>query len=575
MAPQPTPSSPRSPGWPLRVLLFIILPLAALTAVVPLGSLSLHAQAMRTLVADRDQRAAQAAADTLNAELQHLSSAMRGVALTAATTKRPDDILANYGFLLTDFEGGLALYTADDRLAAASGVPGVWQSRPVADLLAGLSDTQVTTYSTPFLDPSSGNYAVLVAAAGPRVANGNNLRAVGAFFPASPAQRALGSLVTASDALGAWIVDPNGQVLFHDGPPAPESDLRQHAGVAQALRGESGTLYVQQAGASEHVVAYSPVTSMGWALLIEEPWDTVDNPLLRSTLAAPLILIPVVLIALVAIAFGLRQIVQPLRALARNAAELGWGRFAAIEEPVGGIAEIQHLQAELIQMAEKVKAAQQNLRDYVSAITMGQEDERRRLASGLHDGTVQSLIALDQRVQMAQLKLKSGSTDAGGYLADMRQMTASLIEDVRRVIRALRPIYLEDLGLLPALEMLTRDVEKAGLRATFGTTGPVVRLTPEREIVVYRVAQEALSNVARHAAATTVAVRATFESQAFVLQVQDNGHGFVQPERVSELTAAGHYGLMGMQERAQLIGGQLSIQSAPGRGTILELHLPL
>ena len=232
-------------------------------------------------------------------------------------------------------------------------------------------------------------------------------------------------------------------------------------------------------------------------------------------------------------------------------------------------------QAELIQMAKKVKAAQQNLRNYVSAITMGQEDERRRLASGLHDGTVQSLIALDQRVQMAQLKLKSGSTDAGGYLADMRQMTASLIEDVRRVIRALRPIYLEDLGLLPALEMLTRDVEKADLRANFATSGPVVRLTPEREIVVYRVAQEALSNVARHAGATSVAVRATFAGQAFVLQVQDNGHGFVQPERVGDLATAGHYGLMGMQERAQLIGGQLSIQSAPGQGTTLELHLPL
>ncbi len=574
MAPRPALPSPRSRGWPLRILLFIILPLAALTALVPLGSLALHGQAMRALVADRDQRAALAAADTLNAQVQNLSSAIRGVALTAATANQPESALTDYGFLLADFEGGLALFAPDGTLMAASGAPDAWRSRPVPGVLSGLSGSQLTRFSAPFLDPTSGQYAVLIAAAGPPDRAGGNLRAVGAFFPASLAQRTLGSLVASSNALGAWIIDPDGQVLFQDGPPAPESDLRQHAGVAQALRGESGTLYVQ-AGTSEHVVAYSPITAVGWALLIEEPWDTVDNPLLRSTLAAPLILIPVVLIALVALGFGLRQIVQPLQALARSAAELGWGRFAAIEQPVGGIAEIRHLQAELINMAHQVQAAQQDLRDYVSAITLGQEDERRRLASGLHDGTVQSLIALDQRIQMAQLKLKSGSPDAASQLADVRQMTAGLIEDVRRVIRALRPIYLEDLGLLPALEMLTRDVAKADLKATFGTAGQAARLPAEREIVVYRVAQEALSNVARHSGATAVSVAASFDASEFVLRVEDNGRGFALPERASDLAAAGHYGLMGMQERAQLINGQLTIQSAAGQGTSVELRLPL
>jgi signal transduction histidine kinase len=157
----------------------------------------------------------------------------------------------------------------------------------------------------------------------------------------------------------------------------------------------------------------------------------------------------------------------------------------------------------------------------------------------------------------------------------VRQMTAGLIEDVRRVIRALRPIYLEDLGLLPALEMLTRDVERNGLQATFSTMGVMARLSPEREIVVYRVAQEALSNVARHSAATAVQVTTSFEGRRFTLRVEDNGQGFAPPERVGELATAGHYGLIGMQERAQLIGGQLTIKSASGHGTALELRLPL
>jgi signal transduction histidine kinase len=574
MAPPLTPSSPRRRGLPLRVLLFIVLPLAALTALVPLGSLTLHAEAMRSLVADRDQRAAAGAVEAMSAELGYLGNTMRGLALTATATQAPDKLLSNYSYLLSDFEGGLALYSPDGQLVAASGAPNVWQSRPVADLLARASNSDAAAFSPAFMDPNTGQYAVLVAASGPSGVTGDNLKAVGAFFPASLAQRALSGQITASDAVTAWLVDAQGQLLYLGGQSRPEGDLRQHAGVAQALGGESGSLYVQAAG-SEHVVAFSPVPPAGWALLIEEPWEAVDNPLLRTTLAAPLILIPVVLLAIFAIAFGLRQIVQPLRALAHNAAELGWGRFDPIEQPVGGIAEIRNLQAELIQMAHKVRVAQQNLRDYMSAITLGQEDERRRLASGLHDGTVQSLIALDQRVQMTQMKLKGGPPEAVAHLAEVRQMTAGLIDDVRRVIRALRPIYLEDLGLLPALEMLTRDVEKGGLPATFSARGLAARLPPEREIVVYRVAQEALSNVVRHAAATAVQMTVVFDEHEFVLQVEDNGQGFVPPERAGDLAASGHYGLIGMQERAQLIGGQLTIRSAEDHGTTLELRLPL
>ena len=569
-----TASSPRWRGLPLGVLLFIVLPLAALTALVPLGSLTLHAQAMRSLVADRDQRAAAGAAVALSAELDHLGDAVSGVALTASASQAPAGFLSNYNFLLADFEGGLALYTPAGQLVAASNAPNIWQGWPVADLLARASDGGAAVFAPAFLDPSTGRYVVLVGAAAPVVGSGAGLRAVGAFFPASLSQRALSGQVTSSGTVTAWVVDAQGQLLYLGGQSKPQGDLRGHAGVAQALGGARGSLYVQAAG-SEHVVAYSPISPVGWALVIEEPWEAVDNPLLRTTLAAPLILIPVVLLAVIAIAFGLRQIVQPLRALAHNAAELGWGRFDPIEQPVGGIAEIRNLQAELIQMAHKVKLAQQNLRDYMSAITLGQEDERRRLASGLHDGPVQSLIALDQRVQMTQMKLKGGPPEAAAQLAEVRQMTAGLIDDIRRVIRALRPIYLEDLGLLPALEMLTRDAEKSGLQATFSTTGVMVRLPPEREIVVYRVAQEALSNVARHAAATAVQVTTSFDGREFTLRVEDNGQGFVLPERVGDLAMAGHYGLIGMQERAQLIGGQLSLQSTPGHGTTLELRQPL
>jgi signal transduction histidine kinase len=571
----------------LQLFLFIVLPLTALLVAIPLGSLTLHARAMRDLVGERDSRAARAAADSITEQLNHRAAAIRGLALRVAVSGSPRyaDVLVDYDFLLPDFEGGLALFAADGTLLAASNAPEAWRDRPIAELLAKRAGQSEPQFSAAFNDPASGNVAILVASAqqgGPSAAlreaspgDRTGPVAVGAFFPASLGRRALAGVVSSSDQISAWIVDDQNHLLYQTGTPRPETDLTQHAGVADALRGESGTLYLI-VGGSEHVVSYTPVQSVGLALVIEEPWEAVDNPLLRQTLAAPLILIPALLFALIALWFGIRQIIQPLQALERKAAELGWGHFDVIEQPVGGIAEIRHLQAELIRMAQKVKAAQRNLRSYVSAITTGQEDERRRLARGLHDGTVQALIALDQRVQLTQLTAKKTAPDAADRLAEIREMIAALIEDVRRVVRALRPIYLEDLGLLPALEMLTHDLEKsAGLRATFTSDGAAARLTPEREIAAYRCAQEALSNVARHAEARTVHVSATFGAGEFVLHVQDDGKGFSAPERVSDLAAAGHYGLMGMQERAELIGGRLSIQSAPGSGTTVELRVPL
>ena len=573
--------TPHWRGLLLQLFLFIVLPLTALLVAIPLGSLTLHARAMRDLVGERDNRAAHAAADSITEQLNHRAAAIRGLALRAADPASPEGALANYDFLLPDFEGGLALFAADGTLLAVSNTPEAWRDRPITQLLTQVAGQAEPQFSAAFKDPASGEVALMLVAAAQQGGPSATLRAgpvaVGAFFPASLGRRALAGIVrsASSDQISAWLVDDQHHLLYQMGTPRPETDLTRHPGVANALRGESGTIYLV-IGDSEHVVAYTPVQSVGLALVIEEPWEAVDNPWLSRTLAAPLILIPVLLFALVALWFGIRQIVQPLQALERKAAELGWGRFEAIEQPVGGISEIRHLQAELVRMAQKVKSAQQNLRSYVTAITTGQEDERRRLARGLHDGAVQALIALDQRVQLTQLTVKKTAPDADDRLAEIRHMIAALIEDVRRAVRALRPIYLEDLGLLPALEMLTHDLEKtAGLHATFASAGAAARLTPEREIAVYRFAQEALSNVARHAGAKMVRVSAAFGAGEFVLCVQDDGKGFTAPERVSDLAAAGHYGLMGMQERAELIGGRLNIQSAPGSGATVELRVPL
>ena len=568
----PRPGSPRgrSLGFALQLSLLVFLPLALVAVAVPLVSLNLHGQAMRVLVAARDRRAVEAAAASLRQQLEHQAQAIRGLALYAATAPTPEAALADYRYVLHEFDGGLALFGADGRLLAATNRTEDWAGRPVAGFLNQLAGSAEPMFSDVWVEPTTGRLTLLVGA---RATSG--LLAVGALDPTGVARDGLEILAGAGDELSVWVVDSGGHLLYQAGAPVLEADLVRHPGVAAALRGEAGEMNLP-VGDEEHLVAYSPVAPVGWALVMGEPWHSVDNALLRSTLAAPLVLIPVVLVSVVVLAFGIRQIVQPLRRLALSAGELGLGRFEAVEKPVGGIAEIRDLQAELVHMARQVRAAQQSLRGYVSAVTRGQEDERRRLARELHDGPVQALIALDQRVQIVQLKLKGTNPEVNGRLAELRQMTGALLEDVRRVIRALRPIYLEDLGLLPALEMLARDLEgTAGFPVTFRSRGTPARLTPEREIAAYRFAQEALSNVARHSQATQAAVEADFEPGLFTLCVRDNGQGFSPPERLGELAAASHFGLVGMQERAELVAGRVVLHSAPSQGTTVELRLPL
>ena len=567
----PTPPPRIGRGARLTPLLFllVVLPLTALLVVIAFGSLALHSQAMRSLVAEREGRTVHAAADAIGEQLRHRGASIQALAVHARDAP-PASALADFSFLSPDFEGGLALLSPDGSLLATSNDPQAWSARPIDSLAAQARSHDDVQYSAAFDDPSLPSRAVLAAAATP-----GGLVAVGAFLPSSLAARVLDDAFSSGSLGHAWLVDPSFHALYQLGTEADISILEHRPGAQDALLGDSGVTFAAFDG-EEHVIAYSPIPPLGWALVIEEPWEAVDNPLLRQTQAAPLILLPAFAFAVLALVLGLRQVVQPLQALEARAASLGQGDFEAIERPVGGIGEIKSLQQTLIRMAQQVRSYQDSIRRYIGALTRGQEDERRRLARELHDDTVQALIVLDQRTQLAQMAVKRGSPDAADRLAELRQWTIALLEGVRRVIRALRPVYLEDLGLPSALEMLAHDVEKsAGLKVHLEIQGTPVRLDPEREIAVYRVAQEALHNVARHAQARSAHLLLIFEPHRLSLVVSDDGLGFEAPERLNDLAASDHYGLLGMQERAELIGARLRLDSAPGSGTTLRLDLPL
>jgi signal transduction histidine kinase len=559
-------------GFPLQLLVFVILPLTVLLVGIAFGSLGLHQRAMRTLVGERDERATRAAATAISEQLNHRAATVHSLALQVAATGDPEHTLDDAGSFLPDFEGGLAFYDAEGELLDSTNAADTWMGREVDRRLASsdliYDPRNEALFSRAFTDPESGEELVLVTSATP-----DGLVAIGAFSPANLARRALVDVFGASERAAAFLVDSDGLMLYQLGAET-HADMEPSAypGVEEALRGESGTTYISIAG-EEHVIAFSPIAPVSWALVFEEPWRAVADPLLRTTELAPLVLVPIVVIALVGLWFGVRQIVQPLQSLEQKATELAWGDFEAIEEPVGGISEIQRLQTELIHMAQKVKAAQQNLRGYLGAVTAGQEEERRRLARELHDDTIQSLIAINQQGQLAQMALDGHP--ALGQLEEMLGMTAQVIADLRRLTRDLRPIYLEDLGLVPALDMLARDTSAAlSIPVTFQATGSDRRLRAEVELALYRMAQEALSNVARHAHAASAEVALDFGADTITLAISDDGCGFDVPESPAEMAPEGHYGLLGLHERAELIDGRLTIQSKPDQGTLVTVSLP-
>ncbi len=556
---------------PLQIFILTVLPLTALLLAIAFGSLGLHQRAMRTMVGERDERATRAAAAAISEQIKHRQSAIRSVALQAANTVDSDHALTDASFLLPDFEGGIALFDENGRLKAVSSELGIWQDPTIPEQfkkLAEENDKEETVFIFPVLDTQSGEEYALVAV------HAGDYTAVGAFSPASLARRALANIFGAAEQATAYVVTSQGDILYQTGePPWSNTPAHQHPGVSDALRGESGTTYLT-VDREEHVIAFSPIPPVGWALVIEEPWRSVTDPMLRTTELAPLILIPVLVVALVALWFGVRQIVQPLQSLEQKATRLGWGDFAAIEEPVGGINEIQRLQTELIHMTHKVQLAQQSLRGYLGAVTTGQEEERRRLARELHDDTIQSLIALNQQIQLAQMSTRNDGILE--RLATMQQMAEQTVADLRRLTRDLRPIYLEDLGLVPALEMLTRDMGQVmELPIRFEKIGIEQRLLAKVELALYRIVQEGLSNISRHAQAHQAEVCLTFEDSFVMLSVWDDGQGFTVPESPAEMAPAGHFGLLGVQERAEAIGAQLEIQSETGQGTKLIVRLPL
>ncbi len=230
-----------------------------------------------------------------------------------------------------------------------------------------------------------------------------------------------------------------------------------------------------------------------------------------------------------------------------------------------------------LQDLNSARRRQDELRDYATLITRVQEEERRRLARELHDDTSQALIALSlglDGLSRAIGKLGLSEKDAQ-WLANLQDLADHTLEGVRRACRDLRPSVLDDLGLRAALDWLSDSSSTRGIPCTFSCAGLPQPTTPEVEIALFRIVQEALSNIWRHSQASQARVELKYLPHFLQLTVHDNGKGFSAAQHLHPgHHSQGGLGLVGMRERALLIGANLKIHSSPGEGCTLELSLP-
>jgi two-component system sensor histidine kinase DegS len=236
--------------------------------------------------------------------------------------------------------------------------------------------------------------------------------------------------------------------------------------------------------------------------------------------------------------------------------------------------QIAGLQIIALDVTEEIRL-RKNMEYYITQVTRAQEDERLRISRELHDETAQMLAGLSR--DLASLSTEEGELppDLVERLQKLRVLADSSLEGVRRFSQDLRPSILDDLGLIPALEWLLSNLERQyKVNTSISINGTQRRLTPEKELILFRIAQEAISNARRHSEASAVSMSVDIDEMAFTLIISDDGRGFNIPERASELLQSGKLGIVGMRERARLVGGTLIVQSEPGKGTTVTLRVP-
>lgn len=243
---------------------------------------------------------------------------------------------------------------------------------------------------------------------------------------------------------------------------------------------------------------------------------------------------------------------------------------------MAGIAQQLGLSLENARLYQEAQERETMLAELLHKVVGAQEAERQRIARELHDATGQSLTAIALGLRGVETRLADDRSGLVEQIRELKIFGTNALGELRQIIADLRPSHLDDLGLVAALQWYVQEFEnRRGIHTEFLVQGQRSRLPAEYEIVLFRIIQEALTNIAKHAKATEAQVNLEFYPAQIAITVSDNGQGFDPKTVLYNRRFHSGWGLLGIQERALLLGGQCEFDSQPGQGTRIRVKAPL
>jgi signal transduction histidine kinase len=395
-----------------------------------------------------------------------------------------------------------------------------------------------------------------------------------------------GTVLTSTDPARRFITSDHGrfiETLIRERKPAVGTCHGCHEGERPARVRE--------------VLAFTPLSVAPWGVAIRQPEDEALGSLARLWTRLVLMGSAVLAIGLLFAWGAASSIRRPVRILTDAAERIAGGQMTEPIPPLGED-EVGRLGRALERMRETIRDSHETLerrveqrtrelaglyeelaaRDRTRAellrkVISAQEEERRRVARELHDETSQSLAALRMSLETA---LAAGDVESRRKrLEEAKTIAGRALDELHRLLFDLRPSVLDDLGLASAIRWLAeRHLEPLGIAVRCEFSGLEHRLPAEVEIALFRVVQEAITNIAKHARAETVLIQCAARADAVSIEIEDDGRGF-DPAAVPPSPTGTGLGLVGMRERVTLLGGTVEIDSSPGEGTRLVLEAPL
>lgn len=460
--------------------------------------------------------------------------------------------------------------------------------------------------SNPFLDPATGRPSIAISV--PIGGGASETSTVVGVFPldSAPMMNALDQAVSLARTGHAVLIDQEGLVLVSTlglpflskgGHPA----FFQHAmavgtdtvGIAPFESTAPG-----ETEGEDHLMAVAMLRQVPWGVAVGGDASEAFASLNRLSRGLAALGGIALLVVWGASLWGARLIVRPVTTLMAAAQRIANGDLALpLTTQVGGeigamAAALEQMRQRLLEMiasledlsatlearvrdrTEELRRQETQVRQLLHRVITAQEDERRRIAYELHDEIGQTLTAVRLSLDRlgASAEGRQGQTDR---VAQIEKLVDEAMGDLRRLISGLRPRAIDQLGLMPALRGIVQEtLAPLGIAVTLeGPTGE--RLAPEIEVVLFRICQEAVHNIARHSGADTVDIRVVRAERQVRMKIRDNGHGFDVAEVEERTTTGRGLGLAGMHERASLLGGSVEIQSVVGEGTTIEVTVPL